>query len=169
MTVTGTAATGAGNIAPGRILRLVIGQMSLTAGVFWLVMALTVPYPRDFFVGGALAAGGLALLLWRRLRPPVRFVSVTAAMTAIGGTAAGLAVHTTSMGGMFGWFESRGWPFAWAGLGGLADTTEEAHRQAVADGWGLDWFRLLVDVTLWAYAGLVVAVVIGLAWRALRK
>jgi hypothetical protein len=55
------------------------------------------------------------------------------------------------------------------GRGAVADDFDEARRQAVADGWGYDLFRLLVDVSLWAYAGLVLMVLIGLGARRIRE
>ncbi|WP_433792150.1 hypothetical protein [Actinoplanes sp. CA-252034] len=84
----------------------------------------------------------------------------------LAGTAAGLIVRTITTGGMFGWFEDRGWPFAWLGRGAVADGLDEARRQAVAEGWALDPTRLVVDVIVWAYAGLVLICVLGLAVRA---
>ncbi|MFD1373484.1 hypothetical protein [Actinoplanes sichuanensis] len=140
--------------------------MSLTFGMFWLVMNLTVAVDRHVFTGLAMAGGGLVLLLWRRIRLPVRLVGVVSVVVGAAGTVAGLIVRTVSTGGMFGWFEDRGWPFAWLARGGLADSPDEARRLAVAGGWGVDWTRLAADVVVWAYTGLVLICLIGLAVRA---
>jgi hypothetical protein len=150
----------------GRIIRLTVGQVSLTFGMFWLVMNVTVAVDRHVFTGVALAGGGLVLLLWRRIRLPVRLVTVVSVAVGLAGTAGGLIVRTVTTGGMFGWFEDRGWPFAWLGRGGLADSVDEAQRQAVAGGWATDGTRLAADVVVWAYTGLVLICLIGLAVRA---
>ena len=152
---------------PGKaeVVRFAIGFLSLVAGGFWLVMALTVPYPRDIFVGAAVAAGGGVLLAWKRLRPPVRPAIAVAALGGVAGTAAGLAVRRVDMGGMFGWSEHRGWPFAWLGRAGLADSIEEARRQATTGGWGVDWFRMCLDAVVWSYTSLVLVVVLCLVLR----
>ncbi|MEV4277364.1 hypothetical protein [Actinoplanes xinjiangensis] len=149
-----------------RIIRLTVGQLSLTFGMFWLVMNLTVALDRHVFAGAALAGGGLVLLLWRRIRLPVRPVVTGSVVFGVVATVVGLVVRTVSTGGMFGWFESRGWPFGWLSRGGLADTPDGAHRRAVADGWGTDLMRLVADVTVWAYTGLVLICLLGLVVRA---
>lgn len=146
-----------------------MGQLSLTFGMFWLVMSLTVAVDRHVFAGAAIAGGGLVLLLWRRIRLPVRLVAAGAVAAGLAGTAVGLAVRSVSTGGMFGWFEGRGWPFEWLGRGALADSPDEARRRAVEEGWGVDVFRLLADVTVWAYTGLVLICLIGLAARAQKR
>jgi hypothetical protein len=149
-----------------RIIRLTVGQVSLTFGMFWLVMNLTVVVDRHVFVGAVFAGGGLVLLLWRRIRLPVRLVVAVSVVSGTVGTVAGLAVRSTSVGGMFAWFEGRGWPFVWLGRGGSADSLDEARRLALAGGWGVDGVRLVVDVAVWAYTGLVLICVFGLAVRA---
>ena len=135
-------------------------------------MALTVPSPRDAFAGGAVAAGGAVLLAWRWLRPPARLVAAVAAVGGPAGSLGGLAVQRITMGGMSGWFEDRGWPFEWLGRGAVADSPDEARRQAVADGWEADPLPLLADVVVWSYTALVLIVagtLIGRAWRAHRN
>ncbi|MEU8655186.1 hypothetical protein [Actinoplanes philippinensis] len=149
-----------------RIIRVTVGQLSLTLGMFWLVMSLTTPEPRHVSAGAAGVGGGLVLLLWRRIRLPVRPVLAGSVAVGLVGTVAGLIVRTITVGGMFGWFEDRGWPFSWLGRGALADSLDEARRQALAGGWGVDLFRLAVDVVVWSYTGLVLICVFGLAVRA---
>jgi hypothetical protein len=150
----------------GRIIRLTVGQISLTLGMLWLVMNLTVAFDRHVFAGFAVTGGALVLLLWRRIRLPVRPVVAGSVVFGLVVTVAGLVVRTVTTGGMFGWFEGRGWPFEWLGRGGLAGSLDEARRVAVADGWGVDVWRLAADVVVWTYAGLVLICLIGLAVRA---
>jgi hypothetical protein len=156
------------SISPVRVARLTVGQVSLTVGMLWLVLSLNTPNFRDAFAGLALAGGGLVMLLWRRIRLPVRLVAAVSLAAGVVGTAAGLAVRSVSTGGMFVWSEGRGWPFEWVGRGAVADDFDEARRQAIAESWGYDLFRLVVDVSLWAYAGLVSVVLIGLVTRRFR-
>jgi hypothetical protein len=156
------------NVSPGRIARLTVGQGSLTVGLLWLVMSASTASVRDVFVGSAIAGGGLVMLLWRRIPLPGRLVAAGSVAAGVAGTAAGLFYRSVSTGGMFVWSEGRGWPFTWVGRGAMADDFDEARRQAIADGWGWDLFRLVVDVSLWAYAGLVLMVLIGLVARRIR-
>jgi hypothetical protein len=156
------------NVSPVRIARLTVGQMSLTVGLLWLAMSASSANVRDVFVGSVLAGGGLVMLLWRRILLPVRTVAVVSVAVGLAGTAAGLVSGSISTGGMFVWSEGRGWPFEWAGRGATSDDLDEARRQAIAEGWGYDLFRLVVDVSLWAYAGLVLVVSIGLVARRIR-
>jgi hypothetical protein len=157
------------NVSPVRILRITVGQISLTVGLLWLFMSFSSANVRDVFVGSALAGGGLVMLLWRRIVLPVRLVAAVSVAAGLVGTAAGLAARSVSTGGMFAWSEGRGWPFEWVGRGSVADDFEQARRQAVAEGWGYDLLRLVVDVSLWAYAGLVLMVLIGLVTRRIRE
>lgn len=162
--------TGIGNLSVKRVVRLTVGQVSLTAGLFWLLMNLSGVHPRDVFAGFALAAGGLVLLLWRRMALPGRLVFAAAGATGLGGTAAGLTVRSAELCCMFGYGEGRGWPYEWLGRGAVADTAAEAQRLAEAASWGVySPLALLVDVTVWAYTGLVLIVVIGLIRRAVRR
>jgi hypothetical protein len=156
------------NVSPVRIARLTVGQISLTVGLLWLFLSFGSATARDVFVGVVIAGGGLVMLLWRRILLPVRLVVAGSVAAGVAGTAAGLAARSVSTGGMFVWSEGRGWPFEWLGRGALADDFDAARRQAIADGWGYDLFRLVVDVSLWAYAGLMLMVLIGLVTRRIR-
>ncbi|MDI6099716.1 hypothetical protein QLQ12_14020 [Actinoplanes sp. NEAU-A12] len=161
--------TGTENISVSRGVRLTVGLLSLTAGLFWLLMNLSGVYPRDVFVGVALAGGGLVLLLWRRLPLSGRLVSAAAGVIGLGGTAAGLTARSAEICCMFAYREGRGWPYEWLGRGAVAETPGEAQRLAAAQGWEWSASALFVDVTVWAYAGLMVIVVGGLARRAARR
>ncbi|MBG0561666.1 hypothetical protein [Actinoplanes aureus] len=141
--------------------RVTVGALSFLAGTFWLVMNLSTDSATDVGIGAVVAAGGLALLAWHRLGVPARLARIVAAVTGLAGAVVGLASHSASLGGMYAWSEDRGWPFAWLYRGAVADDPGQARLLAEADGWGIDVLRLVADLVVWAYAGLIVAVVIG--------
>ncbi|MBO3740426.1 hypothetical protein [Actinoplanes flavus] len=146
-----------------------IGLMSLLVGGFWLVMSPNGGDLTDAFMGAVVAAGGLVLLLWHRLGLSGRPVSVAAGAAGVTGTLAGLTVYAGGVCCMFSFSESRGWPLTWLGRGAVADTEDEAIRLARAESWGVYPSDLLVDLVVWAYAGMVLAVLIGLVGRAIRN
>jgi hypothetical protein len=113
-------------------------------------------------------AAGVTLLFWHRLRPSATFAAVGAAAGAVAGTFGTLFVRTEKVCCMFGWSEDRGWPYAWLSRWGSADTPEAARQLAVAAGWSPDPVYLVTDVLLWAYAGFLLFVAIGLAGHAYR-
>jgi hypothetical protein len=115
-----------------------------------------------------LAAGG-TLFFWHRLRPSATFVAVGAAVGAVAGPLGTLFVRTERLCCMFGWSENRGWPYAWLSRGGDADTPEAARQVAIAAGWSPDPVYLVADVALWASAGFLLFVAIGLAGRVVRE
>jgi hypothetical protein len=43
------------------------------------------------------------------------------------------------------------------------------RRRAIEDGWGVDVLRMLADVAVWAYTGLVLICLIGLVVRAQKR
>ncbi|WP_229075676.1 hypothetical protein [Actinoplanes sp. DH11] len=150
------------------LARFAAGSLGLLAGGFWLVMTLLSGDPQAASTGALPIGGGLVLLCWDRLRLPARRVAAAVAMIIPAGLAAGLAVERTVLGGMFGWFAYRGWPFTWLERGAAADSPAEARRLAEASDWAVEPFRLVVDVVLWAYAGLVLSAGVILLVRALR-
>ncbi len=118
--------------------------------------------------GLVLLAAGVTLIFWHRLRPPGVWSAVGAVASAAAGTLGTLPVRTEKICCMFGFSEDRGWPYAWLWRGGTADTPEAARELAVTAGWQVDPVHLVMDVAFWAYAGFLLFVVIGLAWRAYR-
>jgi hypothetical protein len=162
--------SGPRNLAARRVLRLAAGQVSLTTGVFWLLMSLPGVHPRDLFTGAALAGGGLVLLLWRRVPLSGRLALAAAGLAGLAGTAAGLAVRSAALCCMFSYGEGRGWPYTWLGRGAVADSPGEARRLAGAEDWAMTSVTALVaDVAVWAYTGLVLIVVSVLVRRAVRR
>ncbi|GGN55817.1 hypothetical protein GCM10010112_07020 [Actinoplanes lobatus] len=150
-------------------VRAGIGLLSVLAGGFWLVMSPFGGDLTDAFMGAVVAAGGLVLLLWHRLGLSGRLVSVAAGVTGVTGALAGLTVYASGLCCMFSFFESRGWPLTWLGRGAVADTSDEAIRLARAESWGVYPSDLVIDLVVWAYAGMVLAVLIGLVVRAIRS
>ncbi|BCY14941.1 hypothetical protein [Actinoplanes sp. L3-i22] len=118
--------------------------------------------------GLVLLAAGATIAFWHRLRPSAAFAAVGAVAGAVAGPLATLGVRTEQLCCMFGWSEDRGWPSAWLSRWASADTPEQARALAIAGGWQPDPVYLATDVVLWAYAGLLVFVVINLAGRAYR-
>ncbi|MBB3097265.1 putative membrane protein YphA (DoxX/SURF4 family) [Actinoplanes campanulatus] len=149
--------------------RAAIGLISLVLGGFWLVMSPNGGDLTDAFMGAVVAAGGLVLLLWHRLGLSGRLVSVAAGAAGVTGTLAGLTVYASGICCMFSFGESRGWPLTWLGRGAVADTSDEAIRLARLESWGVYPTDLLIDLVVWAYAGMVLAVLIGLVVRAIRS
>ncbi|GAA2886225.1 hypothetical protein Acy02nite_41880 [Actinoplanes cyaneus] len=136
---------------------VLIGAPSCAAGVIAVVFTPAGLVP---------LAAGLALVFWHRLRPSAAGSAVGAVAGAAAGTFGTLAVRTEKLCCMFGWSESRGGPYAWLSRSGVADTPGAARELAVAAGWRPDVVHLLMDVAFWAYAGFLIVVVAGLAWRA---
>jgi hypothetical protein len=116
-----------------------------------------------------LLAVGVTILFWHRLRPSAASAAVGAVVGAVAGPLATLAVRTEQLCCMFGWSQDRGWPYAWLSRWADADTPEQARALAIAAGWRPDPVYLVMDVVLWAYAGFLIFVVIGLARRAYRR
>lgn len=159
-----------GNAGVSRVVRLAAGQVSLTLGVFWLLISLSGGHPRDVVTGAALAGGGLVLLLWRRVPLSGRLAFAAAGVSGIGGTVAGLTVRSAELCCMFSYTEGRGWPYEWLTRHAAADGPGEARRLAEADGWGFHSpMALVADVTVCAYTGLVLIVGWALVRRAVRR
>jgi hypothetical protein len=155
--------------AVGAALRGTLGALSLVGGLTWLLLNLQgARFATDVLVGAVLAAGGLVLLMPHRvrLRPVASILAAGAASLA--GTAAGLLVSTSQLGGMFVYVTARGYPFHWVHRGASAGDPETARRLADAAQWQLDPSALVGDALFWAYAGLLVLVAADRARRAMR-
>lgn len=162
--------TGNKNIAISGVLRLAVGLVSLTGGLFWLLMSLSGAHSRDVFAGAALAGGGLVLLLWRRVALPGRLVCAAAGLAGLAATGAGLIVRSAGLCCMFVYSEGRGWPYEWLGRGAVAGTADGARRLAGAEAWSVtSALALVADVTVWAYACSVLIVLVALGRRAVRR
>jgi hypothetical protein len=119
----------------------------------------------DSVVGIVLAAGGLVLLMPHRITLPRRITGLTAVGAALAGTAASLVVTVTQANSL-AYVIERGWPFHWAQRGGIAEDPDTARRIAQAADWQIDGVALGGDLLLWAYAGMLVLVVVVLVRRA---
>ena len=139
----------------------VFGAFSLVGGLTWILLNLHGPRPvADIATGVILAAGGLVLLMPHRVRLPARPAWAVAAVAALAGAVAGLAVRSTAFGGMYAYVEQRGFPFAWLNRGGVADDPDTARQLAALDPWNVNVLPLIGDVVVWAYAGILVLVIV---------
>jgi len=59
----------------------------------------------------------------------------------------------------FAYLSQRGWPFHWAGRGGIADDPDTARRVAEASNWTVDVVSLVADLLVWSYVGLILVVI----------
>jgi hypothetical protein len=154
----------------GAALGGTLGALSLVGGLTWLLLNLHGPrFATDVLVGAVLAAGGLVLLMPHRVRlRPVPSL-LGAGASALAGTAAGLLVSTSQLGGLYAYVTARGYPFHWVQRGASAADPDTARRLADAAQWQLDPAALVGDALFWAYAGLLVIVVVDRARRAMRE
>ncbi|MET0425778.1 MAG: hypothetical protein ABW046_18055 [Actinoplanes sp.] len=155
--------------ATGRTLRWLIGAGSLVSGLTWILVTQLGPVGWiDIATGLVLAAGGLVLLMPHRISLPRRATAPVMIGTALAGTFAGLAAGTSRLCCMFASVTDRGWPYAWAQRGAVADDPETAIRLARSADWSVDVVALTADLVLWAYVGMLVLVVVVLVGRARR-
>ena len=145
----------------GRALITAAGAVSLVGGLTWMLLNLHGPAPIvDLAVGAVLALGGLVLLMPHRIHLPGRTTALAAAAAGIAGTAAGVAGKTAHVCCMFAYIVERGYPFRWLTRGGVADDPEVARRLAATDGWHVDVASLAANLVVWAYAGILVLVLV---------
>jgi hypothetical protein len=167
-----TATGGTARIATrrvGGVLRGLLGALTLVGGLTWLLLNLPGTHPvLDTLVSLVLAAGGLVLLMPHRITLPRRVTGLTAAGAALAGTVAGLAA-TASQASTIAYVVARGWPFHWLQRGGVADDPETARRIALAADWQVDGVALAADLLFWAYAGMLILVVVVLIRRSARE
>lgn len=149
------------------VLRALAGGVSLVLGLLWLLLTTTQGKftGTDIAVGTVLAAGGLVLLMPHRIQLPRTATAITATVAAVGGTAAGLAVKTAQSCCDFAYVVDRGWPFHWLERGAVADSPDTAYRLAQAAGWDPNVITLATDLVLWAYAGMLLVVIVVLVRR----
>ncbi len=163
-----TPAQGAGTNADSeaggwsQVARLLLGGAYLALGVAWGLG--DAPRVTGIVMGVVMAAGGLVLLLTRRFRLPARSLWAVVAGTVLLGALAGLTVRSTAMGGMYGYTERRGFPFAWLTRGAVADDADAARQAAEAAAWQVGVAPLLGTVVVYAAAGILV-LVLALALR----
>lgn len=167
----GTAGPGgARSTAMGAMLRAVLavlGGLSLVGGLTWLLLNFGGPHPViDVLVGAVLVAGGLVLLMPHRVRLPRLAGALGAGLGGLIGTAAGLLVGTAQSYATYAYVAGRGFPFYWLQRGASASTPETARSLARASAWQVDVAALAVNLLFWAYAGLLVAVLVVLVRRA---
>jgi hypothetical protein len=153
----------------GAVARGLIGAVSLVGGLTWILLNLGAPRPvTDMIVGVVLTGGGLVLLMPHRVPLPGPLTAAATAGTAVAGTLAGALAESTGIGGMFGYFASRGWPSAWLTRGGLADDPATARQLAERSSWQIDAVNLAADLYFWGLVGLLLVAAAGLARRPAR-
>jgi len=149
-----------------RLLRWLLGAVSLVAGLTWLLINLNGPSAvLDAAVGSVLAAGGLVLLMPHRIRLPRLATAATMTVTALGGAALGLTALKAQVCCMYAYIVDRGWPFPWAERGAVADDADTAQRLALGANWHVDLVSLAGNLLVFAYAGLIVVVIAVLIRR----
>lgn len=147
--------------AAGQFAAGVFGGFSLVGGLTWILLNLHSPWPvTDIAVGLVLAAGGLVLLMPHRVHLPTRATWAAAVIAAAAGSVAGLAARSTELAGMYTYVERRGFPFGWLNRGGRADDPETARQLAAIDPWNVNVLPLIGDVVVWAYAGILIFVLV---------
>ncbi|MEU8814540.1 hypothetical protein [Actinoplanes sp. NPDC048796] len=140
-------------------LYFAVGALSLVLGLTWILLNLhSASYRLDLLIGAVLAAGGLVLLMPHRVRLPGRLTAIVMAVSAVAGTAAGLAVSKSQVCCDVAYLVDRGWPFTWAGRGAVADDQETAVRLASSADWTVSFISLFADLLLFSYAGLLLLV-----------
>jgi hypothetical protein len=143
----------------GRVLRWLLGAVSLLAGFTWALINTSNPSAIvDTVVGCVFVAGGVILLMPHRIRLPRRATAAAMTVAALGGTLAGLAAGRTTWSG-YAYIADRGWPFHWAQRGAIADDAETARRLTDGADWHVDLVALGGTLLFFAYAGLVLVVI----------
>jgi hypothetical protein len=143
-----------------------VGAVSLVGGLTWILLNLgSAAALLDLVVGAVLAAGGLVLLMPHRVRLPRRLGWSVAAGAGVVGTLAGIASSTAQVCCSFAYAEARGFPFRWLSRAGLADDPDIARRLVANSSWEVDVASMLVDVVVWAYAGILILTVVLLVRR----
>jgi hypothetical protein len=141
-----------------RLLRWLLGALTLVGGLTWILLNLNAPSAlSDIVAGCVLAAGGLVLLMPHRISLPGTATAVTMPITALVGTATGL-LTTTERRGDVAYIVEHGWPFHWVQRGVVADDPDTAYRLAQSADWHVDLIALAGDLLVFAYAGMLVVV-----------
>ena len=153
-----------------RLLRWLLGAVSLVAGLTWILINLNAPSSiLDTAVGCVLAAGGLVLLMPHRIRLPRIATAAAMATTALGGAALGLLATRAQTCCSYAYIVDRGWPFHWVQRGGIADDPDTARRLTETADWNVDLVSLAGNLLVFAYAGLVLVVIVVQIRRARRS
>lgn len=148
-----------------RLLRWLLGAVSLVAGLTWILINLSGPSAlTDSAVGCVLAGGGLVLLMPHRIRLPRVVTAAAMTITAVGGTALGLVGKSAQTCCAYAYIVDRGWPFHWVQRGAVADDASTAQRLTQTADWHVDLVSLTGNLLVFAYAGLLL-VVIGVLIR----
>jgi len=143
-----------------------LGALTLVGGLTWMLLNLHGPHRAlDGTVGAVLAAGGLVLLMPHRIRLPGLLTTAGAGLAALAGTAAGLVAGAAETCCAYAYVVRRGWPFPWVSRGAVADDPAGARLLADSAGWHVDAISLAADLLVFAYAGMLIVVVVVLARR----
>ena len=156
----------AGGRRAGRVLRFLLGAVSLVGGLTWIL--LTPGHPSDLLVGAVFAAAGLVLLMPHRLPLPRRVTAVVMVVAAPAGTVGGTFVADRQLCCSFAYAENRGWPVYWAQRAAVADDPATAARAAGSANWTVDLPSLAGNALFWAYAGMLLVVIAVLIRRGRR-
>jgi hypothetical protein len=157
-------------ISAAALLRWLLGALSLVGGLTWILFTAHGPTAGvDLAVGLVLAGAGLVLLMPHRIRLPRRVTALVMTVSALAGTVGGLAAVRSQECCSFAFVVDRGWPFAWARRGAVADDPETAFRLAQSARWSADLVSVAADLLLWAYAGMLLVVIGVLVRRAVRE
>jgi hypothetical protein len=150
-----------------RVLRFLLGAVTLVGGLTWILVNLTGPDPLlDLIVGLVLSAGALVLLMPHRIRLPRRATTIAVLGAGLAGTVGGLFAETEQTCCAYRYLTNRGWPFHWVERGAVAGDPDTAFRLAQDADWQLNLLSMSADALLWAYAGLLLVVVAVLVRRA---
>ena len=153
----------------GALLRWLLGAFSLVGGLTWMLFTMHAPTVGvDLAVSTVLAAAGLVLHMPHRIRLPRLVTAVVMTATAVAGTLAGLVDETVRTCCSYVFIADRGWPFAWARSGAVADDPITASQLARSASWSVDAVSIAADLLLWAYVGMLL-VVIGVLVRRARR
>jgi hypothetical protein len=143
------------------VLSGLIGALTLVGGLTWLLLYLPGRHlAMDTTVGLVFAAGGLVLLMPHRVHLPGLLTTGTAAGAAAAGTVAGLVIGTAQGCCAFIYAMTRGFPFDWLQREAIAGDSATAQRLARGSDWHVNAIGLAGDLAFWAYAGMLVVVVI---------
>jgi hypothetical protein len=155
----------------GRIVLSAAGALGMIVGLLVLLNELRAAERtgESLLAGAVGTAGGAALILLPRLRLEPGLPGVaTATVTAVVGTAAGLARVVESTGGAFAYLVGRGFPFTVLRRGDTGATPGAAKAAALDHPWNPRWDALVADLAFWALVGVLLAVLAALLRRTIR-
>jgi len=148
------------------VLGGLLGGLTLVGGLTWLLVYLPGSHPAtDAVVGVMFTAGGLVLLMPHRVQLPGAATAGAAGAAAAVGTVAGLVIGSAQICCAFVYAATRGFPFGWLQRGAFAGDSATARRLALGSTWQVDALGLAGDLVFWAYAGVLIVVIVRLARR----